>query len=341
MSPWTEIALFAGKTILVFGLIGMLALFLAVLVARARDFRPEFEIEDLNHEFKNLEMALQERLMTPKETKKFLKAQKKREKAENKDDNKKSRTFVLDFDGDVRASAVDNLRREISAILTVANPETDEVLLRLESPGGMVHAYGLAASQLHRIRTRGLKLIVSVDKIAASGGYMMAVLGTKILAAPFAIVGSVGVVAQVPNIHRLLKKNDIDYQELTAGEYKRTISLLGEISEKGRAKFIEQLEDTHLLFKEFVSKFRPQMDVAKIATGEYWYGERALTLGLVDELKTSDDYLFQMREDRKLIKVKCSEKKKLADRLAEFMESMTMKVLNRWQKAEAEKLYPS
>lgn len=341
MSAWTEIALFAGKTVILIGMIGVLAAFIAVLVARARDFRPDFEVEDLNHTFKDLELSLQQHLLTAKETKKLFKSEKKREKAESKDESKKARTFVLDFDGDVRASAVENLRKEISAILTVAQPGTDELLLRLESPGGMVHAYGLAASQLDRVRQRGLKLTICVDKIAASGGYMMAVLGTKILAAPFAIVGSVGVVAQVPNFHRLLKKNDVDYQELTAGEYKRTISMLGEITEKGKAKFVEQLEDTHLLFKEFVSRYRPQMDIAKVATGEYWYGERALTLGLVDELKTSDDYLFHLRDERKLLKIKFAEKKKISDKLAELLESVAHRLFARWQKLESEKQFPS
>ena len=109
-------------------------------------------------------------------------------------------------------------------------------------------AYGLAASQMQRIRDKKLKLTVCVDKVAASGGYMMAVVADKIIAAPFAVLGSIGVLAQVPNFHRLLKKHDVDFEMLTAGKYKRTLTMFGENTDKGREKFQEDIEDTHVLF---------------------------------------------------------------------------------------------
>jgi serine protease SohB len=202
--------------------------------------------------------------------------------------------FVLGFHGDIRAHAVRNLREEISALLTLAEPE-DSVVVRLESSGGMVHAYGLAAAQLTRIRERGIPLTVCVDKVAASGGYLMACVADRIVAAPFAMVGSIGVLAQIPNFHRLLKKHDIDYELLTAGQYKRTLTVFGRNTDTARQKFAEELEDTHALFREFVQRYRPGLDVAAVATGEVWFGERAQGLGLVDTLGTSDALLQDAR----------------------------------------------
>ncbi|MEM9623397.1 MAG: protease SohB, partial [Pseudomonadota bacterium] len=224
------------------------------------------------------------------------------------------RVFVLNFEGDVRASRLDQLRLEVSAILTMAGA-ADEVVVVLESPGGMVHSYGLAASQLMRIRDKGIPLTAVVDKVAASGGYLMAAVANKVLAAPFALVGSIGVVAQIPNVHRLLKKNDVDVEILTAGKYKRTLTTLGENTDEGRQKFVEELEDVHALFQEFVADNRPQLDIAAVATGEAWYGKRALDLQLVDALSTSDEYLMQACEDREVFSVKWVEQRKPIDRL--------------------------
>lgn len=247
-----------------------------------------------------------------KELKKKLKEERKALESKTSDGDKK--IFVIDFEGDVKASAVENLREEVTAVLTLATPQ-DEVVVRVESPGGVVHGYGLAASQLLRIREKNIPLTVCVDKVAASGGYLMSVTANKILCAPFAIVGSIGVVAQLPNLHRLLKKHDVDYKEYTAGEFKRTVSLLGEVTEKGEEKFKQQLEDTHTLFKSFVGRFRPQLNLPEVATGEYWYGEQALGKGLVDEIRTSDDYLLTLSEKHQVVKVKFEHHESLSDKL--------------------------
>ena len=228
----------------------------------------------------------------------------------------RSRLYVIDFDGDMQASRVEQLRREISALLTVVSRE-DEVLVRVESPGGLVHAYGLAASQLARIRSRGIPLTVAVDKVAASGGYMMAAVANKILSAPFAVVGSIGVVAQVPNVHRLLQKNDIDVEVLTAGKYKRTLTMVGENTEEGREKFIEELEVTHELFQQHIAHYRPAVDLSTVATGEAWYGERAIDLQLVDQLLTSDDYMQAACADRDVLLLKWQTEKKPLEKLFE------------------------
>ncbi len=234
-----------------------------------------------------------------------------------------------DFDGDIKASAADSLRHEVTALLSMAKQD-DEVVLRLESTGGMVHSYGFAASQLARIRQAGIPLTICVDKVAASGGYMMACLGDKILSAPFAILGSVGVVAQLPNIHRLLKKHDIDVEILTAGEYKRTLTVLGENTEQGRKKFLEDLQTTHDLFKEFVVGYRPQLDINKVATGEIWLGTDALKLELVDQLQTSDEYLTKRAQESKVYALEYAFRKSMQERIGLAALLTTDSFLLRW-----------
>lgn len=223
--------------------------------------------------------------------------------------------FVLDFKGDIQASAVENLREEITLILATAKAGRDRIVVRLESPGGMVHGYGLAAAQLVRLRDAGFHLTICVDKVAASGGYMMACIANEIIAAPFAIVGSIGVVAQVPNFNRLLKEHNVDFELYTAGQYKRTVTMFGENTPEGKAKFEEELQQTHVLFKHFVEKYRPQLNVDKVATGEHWYGEDALDLNLVDKLKTSDEYLLALLPQHDVYVINTRKKATLGEKL--------------------------
>ena len=240
-------------------------------------------------------------------------------------DGQRDRTFVIHFDGDTAASGVDFLSLEISAVLTMAGAN-DEVVVCLESPGGMVHSYGLAASQMMRIRNKGIPLTAIVDRVAASGGYLMAAVANRILAAPFAVIGSIGVVAQIPNIHRLLKKNDVDVEVLTAGKYKRTLTMLGENTDEGREKFREELDDVHNLFQEFVAENRPELDIEAVATGEAWYGKRALELNLVDGLATSDEYLIELCESRDVFEVTWEETKKPIDKVLDKFNGMLDRV---------------
>ncbi|WP_131668870.1 protease SohB [Psychrobacter pygoscelis] len=244
-----------------------------------------------------------------KKAKKALK-----DKARSKDSDKDKRVFVLDFDGDLKASGVKHLREEISTLISTAN-KGDEVVVRLESGGGLVHGYGLAAAQLVRLKESGLTLTVCVDKIAASGGYMMACVADNILAAPFAVIGSIGVVSQLPNFHKWLKNHDIDYEMFTAGDYKRTVTVFGENDDKDRAKYKEELEQTHTLFKHFVNTYRPKLELDKVANGDHWYGEDALHLNLVDELKTSDAYLLELMEDHEVYALHSRQKPTLAEKL--------------------------
>ncbi|KGJ95763.1 protease SohB [Thalassotalea sp. ND16A] len=303
----------------------------------------ELEINDLSEQFADVEQHMVEHLLSKEELKQHDKDLKKKQKGEAKAEKEgakesKPRLFVIDFKGSLDAREVDSLREEISAVLTVATTE-DEVLVRVESGGGMVHGYGLASSQLDRIRQQHIPLTISVDKVAASGGYMMACVADKIISAPFAILGSIGVIAQIPNFNKLLKKSNIEFEQLTAGEYKRTLTMFGENTEKGREKFVEELEETHGLFKDFVSEHRPSLDISKVATGEHWFGIKAKELGLVDDIQTSDDYLQNAAKTAKVISVKYSLKKGLAEKFSKAASLSIEQTVNKlWQN---NRIFPS
>lgn len=348
----TNYGLFLAKTITF--LIAVFVVVSLIVSAGGRGKKSEkghIQVSKLNEKFKAMRESLQEAVLDEDQLKVIEKNEKKRlkaEKAELKkaakesskkdlavaDEEHKKRVFVLDFHGDIKASANDGLRESISAVLSLATPK-DEVVVKVESGGGMVHSYGLASSQLARITSKQIPLTVCVDKVAASGGYMMACVANKIVAAPFAILGSIGVVAQLPNFHRLLKKNDIDYEMFTAGEFKRTVTMFGENTEKGREKFIEDLEDTHVLFKEFVSEHRPQVDIAAVATGEVWFGLRAKAVNLIDVLQTSDEYLLDQVETADIFEIEFAIKKSLPEKLGIAAQvAVERALLSVWEKSQ-------
>ncbi len=295
------------------------------LASKQKHGKGQLEIVSISEQLKDITNYAKQVLLDKNALKKLAKEQKKEAKAKNKAKNKakiteqgeeseKSRLYVIDFKGSMDANEVEHLREEITAILCVANKE-DEVLVRLESGGGVVHGYGLAASQLQRIKEKGLKLTIAVDKVAASGGYMMACVADKLLASQFAYIGSIGVLAQLPNFNKLLKKNDIEFEQHTAGEFKRTLTVFGENNDEGRAKFKEEIEEIHVLFKDFVQSQRPDMDIDKVATGEYWPGIKAKSLGLIDDITTSDDYILSHYPAREIFSVKYAVKKNVAEKL--------------------------
>jgi len=330
---FTEYASFLAKTVtLVVAILVVLASFAALRSKGRRKSAGQLQVSKLNDFYKGLRERLEQTLLDKDQLKALRKGQAKTEKTAKKQKAQpepKSRVFVLDFDGDIKASATESLRHEITALLTLATPK-DEVVLRLESGGGMVHSYGLASSQLARIRDAGVPLTVCIDKVAASGGYMMACIGDKIISAPFAILGSIGVVAQLPNVNRLLKKHDIDFEVLTAGEYKRTLTVFGENTEKGREKFQEDLDITHQLFKNFVARYRPQLAIDEVATGEIWLGIAALENQLVDELKTSDEYLAQKARQAEVYHLHYAERKSLQERIGMAASGSVDRVLLSW-----------
>ena len=310
-----EYASFLAKTVtLVVAILVVLVMLAALRGKGRRRSAGQLQISKLNDFYKGLRETLEQSLLSKDQLKALRKQTGKSDKKLKKHPEDKPRVFVLDFDGDIKASATESLRHEITALLTLATP-ADEVVLRLESGGGMVHSYGLASSQLARIRQAGIPLTVCIDKVAASGGYMMACIGQKIISAPFAILGSIGEVAQLPNVNRLLKKHDIDYEVLTAGEYKRTLTVFGENTEKGREKFQQDLDITHQLFKNFVAQYRPQLAIDQVATGEVWLGVAAVDMLLVDELKTSDEYLSERAKQAQLFHLHYAQRKSLQERV--------------------------
>lgn len=328
-----EVGIFALKALII--VLSLIAVIVAIaMVASRASQKSELEVEPIDKKYKDFAFFLK----SFTSSKEDLKEEKKKRKAEKKhqtEESPKKKVFVLNFEGDINASQTENLREEITALLQVATPQ-DEVVVKVESPGGVVHGYGLAASQLLRIRERGIPLTVCVDRVAASGGYLMACVANRIVAAPFAILGSIGVVAQVPNFNRILKKHDVDYKEYTAGEYKRTVSLFGEITSKGEERFQERLQDTHVLFKNFVHRFRPQVDLSKVATGDYWFGEEAQHLGLVDDLKTSDDYLLSFEKNVPIFELNYEVKQTLPERLSGMVgravSHSLFQIWSRWEK---------
>lgn len=330
MEYLVEFLLFFSKTLIVIIAIVIPIILISALAARQRQHQKEhLEVNHLNRRYETMSNTINAAHMPKKAFKEQVKQQKKERKAQAKGKPEKSeeknRVYVFKFKGDIEASDIDLLREEITAVLTVAD-SADEIVVIVESRGGVVHGYGLAASQLKRIKDKNIALTVAVDKVAASGGYLMACVADKIIAAPFAIVGSVGVLAQVPNFHRALEKHDIDYQEFAAGEYKRTVGMFSEPTAKGKAKFMEEIEDVHTLFKDFVKENRPKVDVEKISTGEHWYGTRALDLNLVDELRTSDDYLLDASSKSEIYEVKYVQKLSLSERInpaaSEFVRNL-------------------
>ncbi len=318
-----DYGLFLLKTLTM--LVAVLLAVIGILAAVSKSKQKEKEeggvlsIKKLNDKFDETQESLLEVVLSKKALKKA-----KKEKPKAKKDKK--RLFIIDFVGDLRASAVNNLREEITAILLICTPE-DEVLLRLDSPGGIVNAYGLAASQLERLKEAKIRLTISVDKMAASGGYMMACIANNIIAAPFAIIGSIGVIAQLPNFHRFLQQKSIDYEQITAGEFKRTLTMLGKNTPEGRAKMQMEVNEIHTLFKNFICEHRPQVNIDKVATGEHWFALQAFERRLVDRLITSDDYLLQAKEDFDLYLLHYKVKKPLAKRISVGFNNMLNKLI--------------
>lgn len=332
MLEWiAEYGMFLAKT-LTFLIAIVLVIALAAGQRRGKAHKGHIEIDSLNEEFEQLQDELLSVVLEEDAYKTRKKNEKKREKADKKQKDDKTtlpRSFVLSFDGDIKASAVENLRKEIDAVLSIAE-STDEVILKLESSGGMVHSYGLASSQLHRIKQQNIPLTICVDKVAASGGYMMACVADKLYAAPFALIGSIGVIAQLPNFNKILRKNDIDFEMITAGEYKRTLTMFGENTDGARKKFKQEIDETHTLFKEFVLSQRPQLPIEEVATGEVWFGQQALDKQLVDAISTSDSVVHQAMQSRDVFSLAYKEKHGMLEKLGLQAESSIERALTKF-----------
>lgn len=334
---FTEYGLFLAKSLTIVLAVVLIAAVVSTLSRKAKS-PDKLEVKDLNRKYEEMRNLLRSHVLPSKEWKKLVKQDKSKRKASRKKDkaDDSQRVFVLNFHGDIKATGVASLREEITAILTLAEAG-DAVLLRLENMGGIVHEHGLAASQVKRLHDAGVHVTVAVDKVAASGGYMMACVADRIIAAPFAVLGSIGVLAQLPNFHEMLKRHGVDFEQETAGEYKRTVTMFGENTEKERTKLREQIEQTHELFKGFIAEHRPNLDLDKVATGEIWYGSDALEAGLVDEIKTSDDFLLEASGTSRLYEVTYRGKKSFSERLLGSFNS----ALDRLVDATRQRLAPS
>lgn len=323
-----ELGLFTAKStiILLLILIILIAFFTLLAIAKSKQKQHgKFVIKNLNKKYEEATEAILTETLPKKELKKFFKDKKTQEKARTKAQETAKNVYIINFNGDIKASQVASLREEITVILSIAKP-TDEVVVRLESPGGVVHGYGLAAAQLMRLRAKNIPLTITIDKVAASGGYMMACVGNQILAAPFSIIGSIGVIVQLPNFHRLLKDKHIDFEQHTAGEFKRTITMFGENTQEGREKLQHEIEDIHQLFKNLITENRPQINIAEVATGEHWLGQQALGLKLVDKIETSDDYLFNLSKTANLYEICYEVKKPFLSRFTESSANLQNKL---------------
>jgi serine protease SohB len=318
-----DYGLFLAKILTLVVALLLLILGIAAAFSKNKDHsKGGLHIKKLNKKYDDMQDALHAEILPKKQYKIWHKETKKKDKEEDKSDTHKRRIFVLHFNGDIKASAVEQLRDEITAILCVATPR-DEVVLNLESAGGIVHSYGLAASQLQRIKDHQIPLTIIIDKIAASGGYLMACVGHKILAAPFAIIGSIGVIAQLPNFHRLLEENNIDFEQITAGKFKRTLTLFGKNTEEAREKLKEEIEEIHYYFKSFIQHNRSIVDIEKISTGEHWIATKAIELKLIDGLSTSDEYLYTLSKIADIFEVSVRGKKSFMEKISGLIQQKT------------------
>ena len=295
-----DIGSFAGKALVVLVLVASLgAVFGSALSEHKRGKKKKkLQIDDIGQDLKIYSLKTQAITHSAKIIKKQIKAIKKQQK---EDKSQGQKAYVLDFKGDMEASQVRLLREEVSILIRSADPKKDEIIVRLNNRGGVVHNHGLGASQLERLRNKGFKLTVCVDEVAGSGGYLMACVAHKILSAPFAVIGSIGVLAQMPNFYRFLQKKEVDYEEHFAGQHKRTLTVFGKATDEKRAKLKEQLEEIHGHFKNYVAQYRTKVDMSKIATGEHWLGTKAKELGLVDEIVVSDDYILSLLDENKKV----------------------------------------
>ncbi len=289
--------------VLVFAILGIVS---ALSKKDKKSKEPKVIIQSLSKVYHDRELGLRKKI-NKYAAKKWLKSKNKLNKKNKPSD--KPILFVLDFKGDVKASATQQFRELIDVLLLHHQDTPCEVLLRIDSPGGMVNQYGFASAQCQRLTQAGIHLTIAIDRVAASGGYMMACVADQILAAPFAVVGSIGVIFQLPNFHRYLDKHNIDVELLTAGDDKRNLTMLAKNTDEDREKCQEQIEEVHALFKNHVANERPQCDMERIATGRYWYGTQAFELRLVDKLITSDDYLLSKYSSHQLYHLSMSSKK--------------------------------
>lgn len=326
---WSDYFLFLLKSITVVMAIVIIAG--TIIRATKEGHEPsqgKLSITRLNKALEAIRLRMQQETLGKKALKKEVKALKEQHKKEDKSNDDKPNAYTIRFKGDIQASQVDALRQEVTAILTTAKAG-EEVVISIESPGGAVPGYGLAASQILRLKEADLKVTACVDQVAASGGYMMACVADRILAAPFSIVGSIGVLSQVPNIHRFLKRFDVDVDVLTAGKHKAPMTLMGENTEEGKQKHVQDLNAIHTRFKELVKLHREELNIDDVSEGDFWLAEDALKLNLVDEISTSDAYIMSLCAQANVYRVQWQPHKSFEQRIKGATSALMSAMENR------------
>lgn len=212
-------------------------------------------------------------------------------------------TAVLRFEGDTMATGRQDFARMVDEVLH--NKERiQRVIVVVNSPGGGVSVYGQMFAGMERMRNAGVDVTACVDTYAASGGYLMSVPAQRIIAAPFAMVGSIGVVSEFMNFNKLLRRLGVEPMTITAGELKRTVTPLSEVTEENKAAYKAQLEAIHRQFIAVVKKYR-EVDADRVCTGNHWTAAESveLKLNLVDGLATSQEYLFEANQTEDLVTI--------------------------------------
>jgi serine protease SohB len=299
----------------------LLTLIMCLIIIKNKDNK-YIKIKNINKKYITFKKLFLSEILKKTEKKQIIKNINEEEKI-----TKTKNLFILNFNGDINASDINNLK-DILSVIILNKKYVDEVLIKLTSNGGIVTNYGLAATQLKRLKNENINLTISIDTIAASGGYMMACVANKIIASHFSIIGSIGVLGIIPNINKILNKNNIEIEYHTSGKYKKTLSIIGENTEIGRKKFIESLENTHFLFKNFVKENRSQINIEEIATGEYWYGIDALKLNLIDKIQTSDEYIMENLNTTQIYEIKLNEKTNIKNKIKEHIHNILFNILN-------------
>lgn len=235
---------------------------------------------------------------------------------------------LLSFNGDINATEVIEFGRAVSMIVQMKDL-VSEVYIIINSGGGVVNGYGLLASEIERLHYSEIETYALIDQVAASGGYMAACVANHVVAAPFAYIGSIGVVSEMPNFNQILSDNGINIEQHTAGKSKRTVTPLGKITDEDRNEFKKKLERIHRSFINHVSHYRNINDADEnknsiIFSGDYWIAEETveLELGLVDEISTSQEFLLDKMKEYNIIEITFQENKTKKSKLS-LLNSLT------------------
>jgi protease-4 len=171
------------------------------------------------------------------------------------------------------------------------NPAVKAVVLRVNSPGGVVGPTQEIHQALMRVREAGKPVVVSLGSVAASGGYYAAVAGDRIFANPGTLTGSIGVIMQMANVDNLFKKVGVDYVVVKAGRYKDLGNFSRPMTGDERRVLQTLLDDVHAQFIDAVADGRKldRAEVVKFADGRVFSGVQARDLKMVDELGSLED----------------------------------------------------